>query len=420
MARAYIAFVSYFSHFVLTYAALSLKLEFQYIHLALRAEILFFVEPTPTMSALEVGLDGSPLRTEHANKHMLSTIGLHVMDAKTYGRNECLSDAIMQSLQHSGFLRSTLTVGLRNPYCYAIRKHLQDKGLTRNDVFDYLSHDLHVSHIIDFLLTPGWSSIWCNLYKAQRCEFTVIVYDRFQNRALRSIHGDVLGELPQTEPVRIRPKYRCTQYCPEVSFVQILLYANTHRDGTGWHYEWIQPQAIVPEKSISARSSSTDVTSTIIVGETSGNADPIDSMILQHKSSCSEDPIDSMMMQHSVPMEDSSITQKPTKRKANVPMQDSSITQKPTKRKANSLSRTYWWTAMGFVQTRPTSGGDSKDNDVESNSDSSDGCDEVCINVGPLRCLKLPLRCTCGFLRCLKYSTRYNRDSASGTSPAHA
>ena len=42
---------------------------------------------------------------------------------------------------------------------------------------------------------------------------------------------------------------------------------------------------------------------------------------------------------------------------------------------------------MGFVQTRPTSGGGSKDNDVESNSDSSDGCDEVCIHVGPLRCL---------------------------------
>ena len=202
------------------------------------------------MSAWEFGLDGSPLRTERANKHLLSMQGLHVIDADTFGRNDCLIDSIMQSLLHSGFLRSSVTLDVRDEIASSVRQHLQDNGLTRNDDFDYLRHDVHVQPIIDFLLSRC-ESIWSDLDNAQCFGFTVIVYDRFQNRALQSIQGDVIGELPETEPVRVLPKLQFIAEHEPV-FIQILLYANTHRDGTGWHYEWIQPQAIAPDNSISA------------------------------------------------------------------------------------------------------------------------------------------------------------------------
>ena len=109
--------------------------------------------------------------------------GIHVIDAETFGRNDCLIDSIMQSLLHSDFLRSSVTVDVRDEIASSVRQHLQDNGLTRNDDFDHLSHDVHSLPIIDFLLSRC-ESIWSDLDNAQRCGFTVIVYDRFQNRAL--------------------------------------------------------------------------------------------------------------------------------------------------------------------------------------------------------------------------------------------
>ena len=63
-------------------------------------------------------------------------------------------------------------------------------------------------------------------------------------------------------------------YCSQSSFfVQVLLYGNTHRDGTGWHYEWIKPQQIAPHNSDFANIVSEAVTLIGILGDALSSSD---------------------------------------------------------------------------------------------------------------------------------------------------
>ena len=86
-----------------------------------------------------------------------------------------------------------------------MRQYLQHNGLTAPHAFEYLRHDLHVQHILDYLLTET-GGVLTDLYDAQCCEFTVIVYDRIQHRQLQAVDGELPGELPETGPLRILPK----------------------------------------------------------------------------------------------------------------------------------------------------------------------------------------------------------------------
>ena len=77
------------------------------------------------MAAWEVGMDGLPLRIEFASKQLLSAMGMPVMESQTFGRNACLIDSILQSLQNSGCIRRTLTGFHRNDIARSVRTHLQ-------------------------------------------------------------------------------------------------------------------------------------------------------------------------------------------------------------------------------------------------------------------------------------------------------
>ena len=131
------------------------------------------------MSAWEVGMDGLPLRTEIASKRLLSAMGMPVMESQTFGRNDCLIDSIMQSLQNSGCISRSLLGIHRDEIALSVRTHLQLNRLTASDDFEYLSHDDHAPHIFDYLLTR-WGHIWEDLQNALSCEFTIILYVRFQ------------------------------------------------------------------------------------------------------------------------------------------------------------------------------------------------------------------------------------------------
>ena len=128
----------------------------------------------------------------------------------------------------------------------SVCKHLQYNGLTANHASEYLSHVLHVQQVLDYLLADH-GGIWSGLHNAQCCELTVIINDRFQNRQLQTVDGDVLGELPETEPLRILSKLQLISD-NQVFFVQVLL-----------HYECIKPQQIAAHTADFASIISEDV-----------------------------------------------------------------------------------------------------------------------------------------------------------------
>ncbi len=184
----------------------------------------------------EIGADGEYLRTEGVTKALLRSLGYHVRSAETFGRNDCLIDSILQGLQHASLFREPLTFDERKDIAARVRSFLRDNNYTRSDIDEYLSHDVHVAHILNFLLTEC-RGIWLHLYDALRCDFTVVVYDRFNLRRVTDASG-IVDELPETEPLCVEARLKRTGTNPHLD-VQLLLYCNTHRDGTGCHYEWI-------------------------------------------------------------------------------------------------------------------------------------------------------------------------------------
>ena len=184
--------------------------------------------------AMEIAADGAPVRTENAAKEILRNLGLQVMHADTFSRNDCLTDSLLQSLMHANLVRTTLSTGERD--CIAlrvVREHLCHMNRTGPGC-DYLSHDEHVGHIYDFLLSNE-RDIWTDLQEAHHTDITVMVYDRFQGRQLEDRDGTV-NELPECEPIHL-----AARSFPETNHVQLFLYCCTHRDSSGYHYEWIRP-----------------------------------------------------------------------------------------------------------------------------------------------------------------------------------
>ena len=51
----------------------------------------------------EIAADGLLVRTEAGAKAELRRLGLEVMHADTFHRNDCLIDSVLQSLMHAGF-----------------------------------------------------------------------------------------------------------------------------------------------------------------------------------------------------------------------------------------------------------------------------------------------------------------------------
>ena len=89
-------------------------------------------------------------------------------------------------------------------------------------------------------------------------DLTVTVFDRFNGRLVESGSG-VVDELVPTEPIRAAPLRVQRKHTPR-EHVQVQLYNLTHRDGAGWHYEWLSAvggdgEGSSPEPSIEGQSS---------------------------------------------------------------------------------------------------------------------------------------------------------------------
>ena len=72
---------------------------------------------------------------------------------------------------------------------------------------------------------------------ARSLQLTVTVWDRFNYRAVVDAQGH-LDELAPTDPVLVPPLCGFDTET-HAECVQIQLYSHTHRDGAGWHYEWV-------------------------------------------------------------------------------------------------------------------------------------------------------------------------------------
>ena len=84
---------------------------------------------------MEIAAHGAPVRTENAAKEILRNLGLQVMHADTFFRNDCLIDSLLQSLMHANLVRSTLSTGERDSIAVRVRQHLRNIiGLGRGSI----------------------------------------------------------------------------------------------------------------------------------------------------------------------------------------------------------------------------------------------------------------------------------------------
>ena len=182
----------------------------------------------PAVVEWTVGTDGLPVRTEDGMRLFLSNHGLRVMPSLTHGVNNCLIDSVLQSLHHAGMLQADLSVQCRKTVCRDTRAYLVDNhGCS---LLAYLAHDQALPWIFDFLRSQR-PTLFVDEGLAERLAVTVTVLDRFSCRA----------ELEECEAVLL----------PAISSenkveLQIQLYACTHADGVGYHYEWVRGERVDP------------------------------------------------------------------------------------------------------------------------------------------------------------------------------
>ena len=79
--------------------------------------------------------------------------------------------------------------------------------------------------------------LWVDAEGVKSVDLTVVVFDRFNGRIVEGA-GGVMDELAPTEPIRASPLRAGRKRTPGQE-VQLQLYSHTHRDGAGWHYEWL-------------------------------------------------------------------------------------------------------------------------------------------------------------------------------------
>ena len=188
----------------------------------------------------EQGADGQPLRTEHGMDVLLARHGLQRYPSKTFGQNNCLVDSMLLSMKAAGLVRVAVSESERCEACTAARQHLeQQHGLVVSVPPPFLSHDEHAGAVFDFLRQQR-PNLWVDVEAVRQVELTMTVYDRFNGRCVLGARGET-DELVPTPPVRVAPLELGTTVAPQHA-VQIQLYSNTHRDGTGYHFEWVGPR----------------------------------------------------------------------------------------------------------------------------------------------------------------------------------
>ena len=185
----------------------------------------------------EIGHDGQPLRTEFGLQAALLRQGLQRNLSETFGRNNCLVDSLLLALRYAGCIRQDISFEERREACAAARWHLvQHHGVdARND--DYLSHDLHLAPIFNFLRN-NCPTVWEDSATAHTIQLTADIFDRFHFRRVLA-HDGSIDELAPTNPVCVPPLGIDGAHQPSTNHILVQLYCYTHRDGNGYHYEWI-------------------------------------------------------------------------------------------------------------------------------------------------------------------------------------
>ena len=151
-------------------------------------------------------------------------------------------DSLLLSLRYTGCVRQDVTLEERRATAAAVRQHLvEDYGLPPNGD-PYLAHDTHLEAIFDSLRL-NCPALWVDHKKVCDIELMATVFDRFNGRLVEGQRGE-LDEIVPTEPVRVRPlRLEGSSDNHPAVHLQVQLYSYTHRDGSGWHYEWISATA---------------------------------------------------------------------------------------------------------------------------------------------------------------------------------
>ena len=173
----------------------------------------------------QIAADGEKVRTEAGFRQLLREHGHVVRASAIHGGNNCLIDSLLQALSHAGLAKAGLTEAQRRDICRRARDHLvKSNGASKAG---YLAHDDHVRSVFEHLRLSE-ATIWRDGVQPDHIELTVTVFDRFSSRA----------ELVPTEPVLIPSHAGAGSWNP-VRHEQVSLYACTHGDGAGYHYEWM-------------------------------------------------------------------------------------------------------------------------------------------------------------------------------------
>ena len=170
-------------------------------------------------------------RSDAATRALLGSLQpkLDVQHSTAHGRNDCLTDSILQALADQGLLKP-LSGEVRDALCLQVRHHLEKSHNLSPCNYPFLSHDHHF-HPICQILRQTLGQLWIS--DPSYTSFTCIVYDRFNRQLVEDDVGE-LSEIPETNPVYSAAPTK------ESTMVVILLYCNTDEFGKGWHYEWIR------------------------------------------------------------------------------------------------------------------------------------------------------------------------------------
>jgi len=184
----------------------------------------------------ELGLDDQPLRTEHGLQKALAQHGLMRNPSESFGTNNCLSDSLLLSMREAGYVRPAITHDERRAACAAARCHLVRAHGLRPVGDPMLAHDAHIGPIFNYFREHcHW--LWVDAQSVKAVDLTVTVFDRFNGRRVQDERG-YLDELAPTNPVRV-PPFSSGGRQTQRTHVQLQLYCYTHRNGSGYHYEWV-------------------------------------------------------------------------------------------------------------------------------------------------------------------------------------
>ena len=170
------------------------------------------------------------LRSDASMYESLRVLGLEVINSTTFGRNDCFTESILQSLMHQGVI-SALSWEERDDVCKRCRENLVALGLTARDLNEFLIVHRHFHPVCELLRRDARVS-WQAEYIPHEVSLALVV----RHRGDRASLGD--GELPENDVERSLGR----EYGEGAREVVLQLYCDSddvHLEG--YHFRWIRP-----------------------------------------------------------------------------------------------------------------------------------------------------------------------------------